>query len=107
MGCVTHDSHPIKSVLWKIDYWGQNSPSNSPWAHGTTKILGKERVHREAASFQSVSFLSVVLVLPHSTRGHKTTPCTKKDAPAEQHATWRKVSTSSKVQTKQRVSLSY
>ena len=42
---------------------------------------------------------------PGLRRGHKRKPCTKKDALAEQHGTWRKIFTSSKIRTRQRSSL--
>ena len=65
------------------------------------KKLGKERVLREA-SFKSVRLVSAIRVLPDFRTGHKTKPSNKKDAPAEQHWTWRKVSFSSKIWAKLR-----
>ena len=44
-----------------------------------------------------MNLMSVVLAPPSLRSGHKAKPCTKKDAPAQQHGTWRKVSTSSKI----------
>ena len=63
-----------------------------------------ERVHREA-SFRSVNFTSAIRALPDLMKEHKTKPCTKKDAPAEKHGTWRKVSMSSKTRIKLRFTL--
>ena len=45
------------------------------------------------------------IVLAYLRRGHKTKPCTKKKALAEQHGTWRKIFTSSRVQIKLRFTL--
>ena len=60
------------------------------------KIYSTERrVHREE-SFKSVYLMSEVLAHPGLRRGHKTKPWNKKDAPAEKHGIWRKMSTSSK-----------
>ena len=36
LGCVSHDSHPMKSTLKKGGQLSSNTPSNSPWAPGTT-----------------------------------------------------------------------
>ena len=79
----------------KKENWDQITPLNSPRARGTILKFGEEKVHREVLSI-SVSLMSVVLALPTSSRGHKRKPCTKKDAPAEQHGTWREIFTSSK-----------
>ena len=100
MGCVSHDSHPRKLISGKMDNWVQNTPSSSPWAHGTTSKFGKEGV-------SSVGVIQKCEPHEHNPcaprfeerRGHKTTPCTMKDAPAEQHGTLQKVSRSSKTDT--------
>ena len=67
-------------------------------APGTKLKFGK-RVHSEELS-KSVNFKSVVLARPGLRRGHKRRPCTKKDAPAEQRGTWRKIVASSRMRTK-------
>ena len=79
----------------KKENWNQITPSNSPRVRGTTSKFGKERVHREEL-FKSVNFMSAIRALPDLRKEHKTKRCTKKDAPAESHGIWRKVSTSSK-----------
>ena len=47
------------------------------------------------------------LTRPSLRRGHKRKPCTKKDAPVEQHGTWRNIFTSSKIRTKLRSTLPF
>ena len=83
----------------KKEKWDQITPSTSPRARGTTEKFGNERVHHEA------SFQSVIRVLPELGKEHKTKPRTKKDAPAEYHGTWPKMSTSSKIRVKLRFTL--
>ena len=65
-----------------------------PCALNQARRAGKEpedhKGHREVLSI-GVSLMSVVLALPSSRRGQKRKPCTKKDAPAEQHGNWRKI----------------
>ena len=48
-------------------------------------------------SVQRANLMSAVRARPSLRTGHKTKRCTKKDAPAEQHGTWRSVSVSSNV----------
>ena len=67
------------------------TPLNSPTAGGTILKFGRERVIVEVLSI-SVSLVKVVLALPRSRIGYKRIPSTTKDAPAEQHETWRKYS---------------
>ena len=104
MGCVSQDSHPRKSIQRKEGKLGSNHTvkfSKGAWHH--IKI-GKERVHREA-SFKSANLTNAIRALPDLRKGHKTKPRTKKDASAEWHETWRKMSTSSKIRTKLRFSI--
>ena len=88
----------------KKETWDQITPLSSPKARGTILKFRKERVHREEFS-KSVNLMSEVFARPSLRRGHKRKPCTKKDAPAEQHGTWRKMFTSSKIRTKLRFTL--
>ena len=60
LGCVSQDSHPRKSVL-RNENWDRITPSNSPWARGTKKKYGRERVHPEG-SFISVSLIFQIQV---------------------------------------------
>ena len=82
---------PIRENLLcgKRENWDQNTPSNSPRARGTKEKFWKERVHREE-SFISVNLMSAVRAHPSLRRGHKRKLRNKRDAPAEQHGTWRK-----------------
>ena len=43
-----------------------------------------------------MNFTSAIRALPDLRKGHQTKPYNKKDAPAEKHGNWRKMSTSSK-----------
>ena len=80
----------------KKEFWDQNTPSNSPKAPGTKLKIGKERVHREELS-KSVHLMSAALARQNSRKDHMRRPCTKKDAPAEQHGIWRNKFTSSRI----------
>ena len=104
VGCVSHHSYPRKSVLREEGKLGSNHAvkfSTGTWHH--LKIR-ERKVHREAP-FRSVNLMSATRAPPSLRTGHKTKPCTKKDAPAEKHGTWRKVPTNSKIRTKPRFTL--
>ena len=98
-GCVSPDSHPRNLFCGKKEYCDRITPFHSPRARGTTQKTGKERVHREA-SFKSLNVTSAIRALPDLRTGHKTKSCTKQDAPAEKHGTWRKMSTRSNISIK-------
>ena len=91
-------------IYGKLENCDQITPSNSPRERGTKLKFGKERAHREEL-FESVCLMSVVLARQNSGKEHETKLCTKKDAPAEKHGTWRKMSTSSKTRLKLRFTL--
>ena len=96
LGCVSQDSHPSKSILREEGKLGPNHTvkfSQGTWHH--IQKFWKERVHREA-SFKSANLTSAIRALPDLRMAHFRKPCNKKDAPAEKHWTWRKMSTSSK-----------
>ena len=97
LGCVSQDSHPRKSTPRQEGNLGSNRTvkfSKGTWHH---KKIGKERVHREA-SFKSVDLTNAIRALPDL----KTKRCTKKDAPAQKHGTWRNMSASSNIRIKLR-----
>ena len=54
--------------------------------------------------FRSANLMSAAFVLQGSRKEHKMKPCNKKDAPAEKHGHWRKVSISSIPRTRPRSS---
>ena len=81
--CVSQDSHPRKSFLRKRENIGIKSHHQVFQGHaGTTSKFGKVRVHREELS-KSVKLMSAIRALLDLRKGHKTKPCTKKDAPAD------------------------
>ena len=84
--------------------WDQNTPSNSPMAHGTKLKFGKERVHREELS-KSVNLMNVVLARKNSGKDNMKRPCNKRDPPAEYRGIWRNICTSSRMRTMQRLIL--
>ena len=86
--CVSKDSYPRKSTLRKEGKLG--SKHTVKFSKGTwhQKTIWKERVHREE-SFISVNLMSAVRAHPSLRRGHKRKLRNKRDAPAEQHGTWR------------------
>ena len=89
--CQSQDSHPRENLFYgKTEYWDRNTPSNSPKTIGTKLKFGKERAHREELS-KSVRHMSVVLARQNSRKDDVVTPCTKKDAPAEQRGIWRNI----------------
>ena len=104
LSCVSQNSHPIKSIPREQGKLGSNTPSNFPRALGTKKKFGKERIHREELS-KSVNHMSEVFARQNLWKDHMRKPCTKNDAPAEYHGTWRKIFTSSRVRTKLRLTL--
>ena len=82
LGCVSQDSHP-KSILRVQRKIGSKSHREILQGHVVPiKNWGEERVHREE-SFKSVNLRSAIRALPDLRKGHKTKPCTRKDAPAE------------------------
>ena len=52
-----------------------------------------------------LNLTSATRALPDLRKGHKTKPCTKKDAPAEQRGTWRKIFTGSRMRRTLRFTL--
>ena len=52
------------------------------------KNSGEKGVHR-LELFKSVNLKNAIRVRQNLRTGRKTIPCTKKDAPAEKHPTWR------------------
>ena len=94
-GCVSQDPRPGKSILWEEGTLRSNHAVRLSKGTWHQRKFGKERVHREVISM-IVSFMSVVLALASSRRGHKRKPWIKSDASAKQHGTWREIFTSSK-----------
>ena len=78
LGCVFRDSHPRKTILWKVGTIGIKTHRQNFQGHlAPVKKFGKERVHRQA-SFKSVNLMSAIRAPPGSRRGHKMIPCMKK-----------------------------
>ena len=57
----------------KADIWDQITPSNSPWARGTTSKFG----------FKSANLMSAIRALQDSGKNTRRNVATTKDAPAE------------------------
>ena len=70
VGLCVPRSPPNKSILRKEKKLGSNHAVKFSKARGTTKKIGKERVHREA-SFKSVNLTSAIRALPDLRRGYK------------------------------------
>ena len=75
--------------VFSTENWVRIAPSHSPRAHGTTYTFGKESVHRKELC-KSVKLKNAMRVRQKLRIGHSKKPCTKNDAPAEKHRTWRK-----------------
>ena len=80
MGCVSQDSHPIKSFIRKKGTSGANHAVKGTWH----QLKIRERRGPSRGIIQKCD--------PHEPspcaglrRGHKMKPCTKKDELAEQH----------------------
>ena len=89
LGRVSQDSYPRNSFLREPGKLGSRHAvkfSKGTWRQ--IKIL-ERKVLREELS-KSVRFMSVVFARQKSGKEHMRRPCTKKDAPAEQHGIWRK-----------------
>ena len=101
LGCVSQDAKPPKkSIQRKSGKLGSNctvSLSKGTWHH--LKKIGKERVHRKEV-FKSVNLKNAIRVRQNLRTGHFRKLCNKKDAPAEMHGVWRKMSLSSKQRTR-------
>ena len=99
LGCVSQDDPPRKSFLQEVGKLGRITPSNSPEAHGTSLKFGNDRVHREEFC-KSANLKNAISVRQNLRKEHKMKLCNKRDAPAEKHGNWRKMSTSSKKEDK-------
>ena len=102
LGCVSQDSYPRKSVQREVGKLGSKHAvkfSTGTWHQ--IKILERKGSHREELS-RSVHLMSVVLARQNSRKNDMRRPCTKKDAPAEQHRIWRKYLQDQEFEKKQR-----
>ena len=88
----------------KKQNWDQNTPSNSSKARDTTSKFGNEGSIARSYS-KARTLKTAIRALPDLRKEHETKPCSKKDAPAEQHGIWRKIFTSSRMRTKLRIIL--
>ena len=100
LGCVSQDSYPRKSVPSEPGMLGSKKRRQILRRHLThQKETGKVSVHREELS-NSVRLMSVVLARQNSRKDLMRRPCTKNDAPAEQHGILRNRFTSSTIRAK-------
>ena len=95
------DSGTSMHMLSKKDLSSAELDTLGKSRNPTTVITADGEVHTSEEAQLHVDDLelfvtSAIRALPDLRKGHRTKPSTKKDAPADQHGTWRKKSTSSK-----------